>query len=85
VLRIRISRFGQRANQGIPLIVRWHYGGYEPGRGEMWSEAEIEEPLRESRLLSSQELLQRMLQFFDQFAASAEQSDDIIVLALRAV
>lgn len=52
--------------------------------GEMWSEAEIEEPLRESHLLSSQELLQRMLQFSDQFAAGAEQSDDIIVLALRA-
>jgi phosphoserine phosphatase RsbU/P len=53
--------------------------------GEIWGEDDIEALFRECRQVACQNIVQRMLQAADRFAAGAEQSDDMTVLVLRLV
>jgi sigma-B regulation protein RsbU (phosphoserine phosphatase) len=51
--------------------------------GEMWDESEVARVLMESGGLSARETVDRLFTAADAFAAGAEQSDDMTVLAVR--
>ncbi|HEV2690648.1 MAG TPA: PP2C family protein-serine/threonine phosphatase, partial [Bryobacteraceae bacterium] len=50
---------------------------------DMWDEAEVEKVLRASRGLKAQELIDSVVAAADAFAGSAQQADDMTVVALR--
>jgi phosphoserine phosphatase RsbU/P len=52
---------------------------------EMWDEADVERVLRAGRGSNAQELIDRVVAAADAFAGSAEQADDMTVVALRMI
>jgi sigma-B regulation protein RsbU (phosphoserine phosphatase) len=51
--------------------------------GELWEEEEIEHVLRESARCPASELVEKIVRAADNYAAGAEQADDMTVVALR--
>jgi sigma-B regulation protein RsbU (phosphoserine phosphatase) len=50
---------------------------------ELWGEEEVEKILSESNTLACDDLVRRILQAADAYAAGAEQADDMTIVALR--
>ena len=51
--------------------------------GELWEENELEQLLRQSARAPASELVENIVRAADNFAAGADQADDMTVVALR--
>ena len=52
-------------------------------KNEMWDECEVEKIVRTCRGLTSQQMIELLIEATDRFAGEAEQADDMTVVAIR--